>query len=229
MFGVAITKAAGHQRLDLLAKQFLARVSEQSLDLGVDELDRALGVDDHDRVRSRFEQVPKLDFGGGVCLFGDSSSGDIGPEHNQTPYFPVDDVRDVGHLHMTWLAARADRRSVKQLRFARERSVDGRAVQGVELLPQHLAGVPGVDHSRLQPEELGERTVGKAVAHVRVPVANQGRQGIEDRGDVFRGLRCPSRFRLAALLGVRQHAVLGGVAWHGASSLGRDRQGLIDR
>ena len=175
MIGVAITKAVGHQRLDLLAEQFLARVSKQFLDLGVDELDRALGVDDHHRVGSRFEQVPELGFSDGARVLGGTSGGDVGHEHEEPTDCVVEDVGHVGHLCMPRSAALVGDHPVKELRLAGEHPLDVWAVQGVELRPEDRAYVPATDLLRRQPEELDERTVGKAVAHARVPVANQGR------------------------------------------------------
>ena len=99
-------------------------------------------------------------------------------------------------------AALVGDRPVKELRLAGEHPLDVWAVQGVELGPEDGAYVPATDLLRRQPEELDERTVGKAVAHARVPVANQGRLGVEVRAEVFRGLGCPIRFGLAAQLGV---------------------------
>ena len=81
-------------------------------------------------------------------------------------------------------AALVDKRPLKQLRFARECSLDVRSVQGVELRPEDLAGVATADLLRREPEELDVRTVGDAVAQTSVPVADHRRQGVQDRANV---------------------------------------------
>jgi hypothetical protein len=73
---------------------------------------------------------------------------------------------------------------LKQLRLAGEHPLDISEVQGVELRTEHLADVPAMDLFRCEPEELDERTVGDAVAHARVPIADQRRQRIHGSVDV---------------------------------------------
>ena len=128
MLGVAMTKAVGHQCFDLLSEEFLARVSKQFLDLGVDEHDLAVGVDDHNRVWSRFEQASEFCFGGGARLLGSTSGGDVGHEHKEPPDCAGEDVGHVGHLRMPRSAALVGDHPVKELWLACKHPLDVGAV-----------------------------------------------------------------------------------------------------
>jgi hypothetical protein len=56
---VSIAKTLRQKALNLAAKQFLARVSEKRLCLGVNKDNFAGFIDDDHRVRSRLEKIPK--------------------------------------------------------------------------------------------------------------------------------------------------------------------------
>ena len=213
---VAITKPLGHQYLDALAQQFLACVAEQPFGLGVDEHDlaAALGLDDHHRVRSGFEQVAEPGFGGRERLLGDPPSGDVSQQHREAAHVPVADVGDVGHLHMARLAAAVDDRSIEQLRLSRERPLDMRAVQPMELRSDHLADVLTEDLIRRDPEELDVCAVGQPVAQVGAVIADHRRQRIEDRSGVLYLSGRLTTGAVAMTLGAGADITLGCLVWH---------------
>ena len=57
MANVLAVKPLGHQHLDRLAYHLFARIAEEAFGLRIDELDVTLGIDDHHRVGSRFQQI----------------------------------------------------------------------------------------------------------------------------------------------------------------------------
>ncbi len=63
----------GHQQLDALTDELGTWVAEETLGLNVDQLDRAVGVDDHHRVRGRLEQRAKP--GVGALAIADVAHG----------------------------------------------------------------------------------------------------------------------------------------------------------
>ena len=57
------SKPLGHQNLNRLPEQLLARVAEQLLRLRIHQQDAALTAHDHHRIRRRLQQTPELHLG----------------------------------------------------------------------------------------------------------------------------------------------------------------------
>ena len=59
MCGVSGAVVLGDQHLDRLAKQLVSPIAEQAFRQDVDQANRTVPVDDHHRVRGRFQRLAK--------------------------------------------------------------------------------------------------------------------------------------------------------------------------